>query len=101
MGRFTDKPDGYRFVRGQRRYYCKTCGDPTDGVQCRECRHNGDGMAMREWWELHEVNGGKAKRVGTGRSESEWRAFLRLDDAATELYTGEPTWQEVNDERVK
>ena len=54
------RPDGYRYVRQYWR------GND---------RHN---------WALYEVLGGKARRVGTVRSEREYRAFL--GDARTGSY---------------
>lgn len=63
MGRFANKPDGYRYVRSQRQH-----------VKLR----GGSVFNKPTTWALYEVRDGKSKRVGTARSEREYRAFLGL-----------------------
>ena len=52
------RPEGYRYVRSYR------------------------SAGARTWdrWALWEVRDGRARRVGTARSEDEYRAFLSGDD---------------------
>ena len=73
--------DCYRYVRGQRRWYCHACGRAKFGssIACKKC-HSGL-TTMRESWALYEVRDGKARRVGTARRESEWLAFLGVEVA--------------------
>lgn len=75
--RYANKPDGYRYVRESR--VCSKCAKRF--VHCR-CGPQGEPMAlpaMLSKWALYEVRDGRARRVGTARSEREYREFLQLD----------------------
>lgn len=84
------KSDGYRYVRESRRYRCRANGHAlrTHEWPCGRC---GDRSQVTvATWALYEVRDGRARRVGTARSEGEWRAFLGLYGA-----TNDPTTSEV------
>lgn len=91
-----DKPNGYRYVREQRRWYCDVCGAllPANASGCTDCGlasnwQVGSTTYMRQWWALYEVRDGRARRVGTARSEGDAGRFLTGNDPTTTVTTTE------------
>lgn len=73
--------ESYRYVREQRRWYCATCGHESNSLGLLPCADCGRDAPMphfklRQWWMLYEVREGRARRVGTARTQDDADAFL-------------------------